>query len=186
MSIYKFTVTEDRACMDFNPDDTRYPDKLIESSFLRETRYLRNLQEYKWTPKRVSVDVHSRKISFDWFHNTCEQKLSTNWKEQLEEIVSDLDKEKIYKPSFYPKYFYVDNTDQLHAFNFYTAFDYKENPVDVEFYRPILNQDRSELIDTLAPTGQLDLTDLLYHAFNNYIKWPDDTLSDIYKRVYGL
>jgi hypothetical protein len=172
--------------MDFNPDDARYPDKLIEASFLREARYLCNLQEYKWAPKRVLVEAHSRKISFDWFHNTCEEKLSSNWKEQLKEVARDLDKEKIYKPSFYPKYFYVDNDDQLHAFNFYTAFDHNENPVNVEFYRPILNQDRSELIDKLAPNRYLQLEDLMYHAFNNYIVWPDDALKDIYKRVYGL
>ena len=69
---------------------------------------------------------------------------------------------------------------------FYTAFDYNENPVSVEFYRPILNQDRSELIDRLAPNGKLQLQDLMYQAFNNYIAWPDNALKDIYKRVYGL
>jgi hypothetical protein len=186
MSIYNFTVDTNTACMDFNPKNNRYPEELIESSFLREARYLCNLQSYKWAPRQVSVDVGLRKIYFEWFNNTCEDKLSSLWKEQLEEIAKDLHNENIYKPSFYPKYFYVDNNDQMHAFNFYTAFDYNENPVNVEFYRPILNQDRSELIDRLAPNGELQLQDLMYQAFNNYIAWPDNALKDIYKRVYGL
>jgi len=186
MSIYKFTVDNNTACMDFNPESNRYPEELIESSFLREARYLDNLQTYKWAPKKVSVDISFRKIYFEWFNNTCEDKLSLQWKEQLEEIVNDLHKEKIYKPSFYPKYFYIYNDDQMHAFNFYTAFDYNENPVNVEFYRPILNQDRSELIDKIAPDGCLQLENLMYHAFNNYIVWPEDALKGIYKRVYGL
>jgi hypothetical protein len=186
MSIYNFTVDNNTACMDFNPKTDRYPEDLIESSFLREVRYLDNLQTYKWAPGLISVDINHRKIYFEWFNNTCEDKLSSLWKVQLEEIVNDLHKEEIYKPSFYPKYFYIDNDDQMHAFNFYTAFDYNENPVNVEFYRSILNQDRAELIDKLAPNGCLQLEDLMYHAFNNYIVWPENALKDIYKRVYGL
>lgn len=184
MSIYNLIITDNVACMDFNPVDSKYPEDLINSSYRREKRFLMSLQEYAWCPEDLKFDNANRKIFFKWYNNTCEEKVPSNWQKQLEQIVKDMHFEEFYKPSFYPKYFYVDDRDQIHAFNFYTAFDYAECPVDVEFYRPILNADRAELIDSISANGKLDIKTLMYHAFNNYIQWPDDTLKTIWQNVY--
>ena len=96
----------------------------------------------------------------------------------------DLHKEQVYKPSFYPKYFYTDNNDQLHAYGFYSSSDYKEQPIAMDFYRPILNPDRKALVSELETDGSLDMGILVKHAFNNYIKWPGDPLPEIYNKVF--
>jgi hypothetical protein len=167
--------------MDFNPIDKKYPEELIDSSFRRERDYLLRLVAYNWIPKIVEINPSSRVIAFEWYDN----ELASDWEKQLEQILTDLHSEQIYKPSIYPKYFFTDNAGTLKAFNFYTAFDYKEQPVDVNFYRPILNSDRAELIDSIAPDGKLDLKDLTYHAFNSYVKWPGDPLPKMYTKIYG-
>lgn len=184
MSIYNFTVDGNVACMDFNPSDSRYPDDLIVSSYRRERRFLISLQDYAWCPEDITFDTANRKIFFKWYDNTCEDALPANWQDQLMQIAKDMHFEEFYKPSFYPKYFYTDTKGQIHAFNFYTAFDYIECPVDIEFYRPILNADRAELIDSISSKGKLDIKTLMYHAFNNYIQWPDNALEKIWKAVY--
>ena len=171
--------------MDFNPEGSRYPQDLITSSFEREYHYLDRLQEYKWIPEVIQVDYTNRKIYFKWYGNTCEDKLSTNWEEQLETIVRDLNEQRIYKPSFYPKFFYVDNNDNLRAYAFYSASDKSEQPISMEFYRPILNPNRSVLVDRLEINGKLDMAILVKHAFTDYIKWPNNMLFEIYKKVYG-
>lgn len=181
MSIYNFTIENGIATMVFTPSD-RYPTDLVESSFNREKEYLLRLQKFPWAPELVEINPSTKTISFKWYDNP----LPNNWKEQLEQIVKDLHTENIFKPSFYQKYFYVDNNGILKPYNFYTAFDYKENPVQVDFYRPILNEDREELIDKIAPTGYLDLNLLTFHAYTNYIEWPEGALKDIYYKVYGL
>jgi hypothetical protein len=170
--------------MDFNPQGDRYPQDLITSSFKRECRYLQRLKDYKWCPEVIKVDNENRKIYFKWYNNTCEEQLSTNWKAQLETIVRDLAEQEIYKPSFYPKFFYVDKSDNLKAYAFYSASDKSEQPISIDFYRPILNTDRAALVEKLEVDGMLDMGVLQWHAFNTYIKWPEDLLPEIYKRIF--
>ena len=182
--IFNLIIEGDIACMDFNPAGTRYPQELVTSSFEREYKYLDQLQDYEWCPEVTKVDYTNRKIYFKWYGNTCEEKLSSNWKQQLETIVRDLAEQRIYKPSFYPKFFYVDNNDNMRAYAFYSASDRSEQPIAMDFYRPILNPQRAALVDQLEVNGRLDMSILVKHAFTDYIKWPENCLAEIYHKVY--
>lgn len=182
--IFNLIIDGDTACMDFNPVGTRYPKDLIDSSFIRESKFLFSLQQYRWSPKDVYVEIANRKIFFTWHGNTCEDVVPNDYVQQLEQIVKDLHKEKIYKPSFYPKFFYTDSEGTMHAYAFYSASEYKEQPIEMSFYRPILNPQRAVLVDQLEKDGKLDMGILVKHAFTNYIKWPDDPLPEIYRRVF--
>lgn len=185
--IYQSLVTEDGSsfCMDFNPSDPKYPEDLTQSSFEREVRYLIRLHKYSWAPDILEIDFQRRRIVFKWYGNTCENNMPWNYAEQLENIVRDLHKEQIYKPSFYPKYFYTDDKEKIRAFNFYSASDYSEQPIHIDFYKPILNDDRLKLIESMAEQGKVDMKLLVERAFNDYIKWPGDPLPKIYKKIYG-
>ncbi len=183
--IFNLVIDGDVACMDFNPEGTRYPQDLVTSSFEREYGYLQRLSDYEWCPEVIEYDYANRKIYFKWYGNTCEDMLSTNWKEQLETIVHNLAEQRIYKPSFYPKFFYIDANDNMRAYAFYSASDRSEQPIAMDFYRPILNPHRAELVDQLEVNGKLDMAVLVRHAYTDYIKWPDNTLKEIYYRVYG-
>jgi hypothetical protein len=88
--IFNLVIENNIACMDFNPSNDRYPEQLINSSFEREIRYLKQLSGYAWCPEVVDYEYASRKIYFKWYNNTCEDTLSTHWKTQLEIIVRDL------------------------------------------------------------------------------------------------
>jgi hypothetical protein len=182
--IFNLEIDGNLACMNFNPSGDRYPTTLIDSSFEREVRYLLQLKKYIWAPEIVNVDNPFRRVYFKWHNNTCEKKLSTNWKEQLEQIARDLHIEQIYKPSFYTKYFYIDDNDQMHAYAFYSASDYSEQPISMDFYQPILNTQRKSLVEELQIDGKLDMGLLVKHAFTDYIKWPDDLLLELYHKIY--
>ena len=184
MAIYNTVITNGVLCMDFNPTDDRYPEALVQSSFDREVLYLSKLQKYPWAPELPSIDHTARKIYIKWYNNTCDTALPDGWESQLEQIVQDLHTEQIYKPSFYSKYFYVDNDNIIHAYNFYSASDYSEQPIEIEFYKPILNEDRLRLVEQLSVDGKLDMKILIERAFNDYIKWPGNPLPKIYSRVY--
>jgi hypothetical protein len=171
--------------MDFNPSDTKYPEELIQSSFEREVRYLEKIAHYWWAPEQISINRIARKISFKWYGETCETKLPDSYKTQLEMIAKDLHHLKIYKPSFYPKYFYPDNEGKLHAYTFYSCSDYSEQPITMDFYKPILNEDRLQVVEQLSTDGKLDMKLLVERAFNDYIQWPDNPLPTIYKNIYG-
>jgi hypothetical protein len=182
--IFNLKCYKDFAILDFNPRGDRYSKELIDSSFARDVRYLERLKAYSWAPEVKHIITNCRQIYIKWHGNTCEDTLSTNWKSQLETIASDLAKESIFKPSFYPKYFYIDNNDNMRAYGFYSSSDQSEQPIDMIFYEPILNPQRKELVEKIANKGKLDMNVLVKHAFTDYIKWPDDALVDIYNKVY--
>jgi hypothetical protein len=182
--IFTLEIDGDIATINFNTANPKYSSELVKSSFDRERRNLLRLIGYRWAPEVIEINPYTMRISFKWYHNTCENTLPSDWKEQLEQITIDLHQEKLYKPNFYPKCFYVDNTGIIHAFVFYSTSEYAEQPIGIDFYKPILNDDRLELINKLATDGKLDMRILIKHAFNDYIKWPDNALSKIYKKVY--
>jgi len=182
--IFNLVIDGETACMDFNPVGTRYPTDLINSSFKRESVFLYRLQQYKWAPKKVYVEIATRKIYFEWHGNTCDDAVPSDYVCQLENIARDLHKEQIHKPNFYPKYFYTDSSGIMHSYAFYSASEYKEQPIEMDFYRPILNPQRKALVEMIETDGKLDMGILVKHAFTDYIKWPGDPLPKIYQRVF--
>jgi hypothetical protein len=185
-AIFRSLTNDNLFCMDYNPTDTKYPEELINYAFNREVSYLTRLQDYPWIPEVTEVDRDSRKIYFKWYQNTCETVLPKDYKEQLLQITTDLHNERIYKPSFYTKFFYVDNNNRMRAMVWYSASDYDEQPLGVDFFKPILNQDRLELVESMATNGKLDVGLLIKKAYKEYIQWPDNPLPEIYDKVYGI
>ncbi len=183
--IFTLEIVDNIACMNFNSENLKYPRELIESSYQREVDFLHKISKYHWAPENIHVWNPGRKIYFKWYGSTCEEVLPTLWEEQLEQIAKDLHEAKIYKPNFYPKCFYADNDGVLHTFIFYSSSDYAEQPINIDFYKPILNKDRLQLVEKLSTDGKLDMRLLIERAFNDYIKWPGDPLPKIYKKIYG-
>lgn len=171
--------------MDFNPEGDRYPQALVDEVYDRECRYLLQVAKYSWSPEAVNFDRAFRKIYFKWYGNTCEDGVPADCAEQLLQITKDLHTEQIYKPSFYTKYFYVDDNNKIHAWSFYSASSYSEQPIEMDFYRPILNNQREELVNKLETNGRLDMKLLVERGFNEYIQWPGSPLPEIYRQVYS-
>lgn len=182
--IFFLEIKDCVACMNFNPTDSKYPKELIQSSFDRELKNINLLKSYNWSPEILDIDFSNRRIFFKWYDNTAEDYLPNDYKKQLEKITLDLHKEKLYKPNFYPKCFYTDDKDYMHAYVFYSTSEYKEQPISMDFYKPVLNEDRLSLVEKLSTDGKLDMGLLIKYAFNDYIKWPGDPLPEIYKKVY--
>jgi hypothetical protein len=182
--IFNLVIAGNSATMDFNPASTRYPEELVNSSFERERRYLLRLLGYAWCPEILEINPYSRIIVFKWYGSTCEESVPDDYASQLEEFTWDLHKEQIYKPNFYTKCFYTDDCNKIRAYAFYSSSEYAEQPIKMDFYQPILNPNRAELVDQLQTDGMLDMGVLIERAFNDYIKWPGDPLPGIYQRVY--
>lgn len=182
--IFYLSINDNTATMDFNPQGTRYPQDLVFHSFYRELRLLEKLKNYSWCPEVISVDEGNRRITFNWYHNTCDDTIPIDYKDQLLQITKDLHTEQLIKPNFYTKYFYVDNNGTMKTYAFYSTSTYTEQPIDIDFYSPILNAKRKELVDTLTDGAFLDMRVLQKHAYKNYIEWPNNPLPKIYEEVY--
>jgi hypothetical protein len=184
--VYQSLVNEDKTifCMKFISNYPRYTKELAEECFIREREYILRLQKFSWAPEVLEINPSTQCIKFKWYDNTCETKLPVDWQAQLEQIIKDLHSEQIYKPQFYPKFFYTDDSGKLRAFSFFSSSTYQEQPVDIDFFLPIINADRLETISHLIQDQKLDMAKIVELAFTNYIKWPEDPLPEIYRRVY--
>lgn len=183
--IYKSLVNQDKTIfmMDFDNQDPKFSSELIDYSYNKELYYLERLQHYEWIPELL--DYGNRKIYFRWYNNTLEEGVPPDVKSQLTHIVSDLDREQIYKPALYTKYCYCDLNNNIRTFNWYTSSNYNEQPLEIDFFKPILNPDRLSLIEQLATDNKLDMKILIDRAYNEYIEWPQNILPSIYLEVYG-
>lgn len=194
-AIYEPLVNPDGTilCMNFAPNTFRkqsYSSELRADCFAREVKYLQQFAKYPWCPKLLEVDYDNLRVFIEWNEQCCEkiictgQPMPANWKEQLEQIVRDIRNEEVYKITMYMCYHFVDKQGIIKAFAFYTTCDYAEQPIAIDMYRPILNEERSKFIDEIAVDGRVDFAILNEYSLCNYIKWPEDPLPEIYHRVY--
>lgn len=197
-AIYEPLVSPDgqTLCMKFDAGNSfrnsPVSEALAEDCFRREVKYLNKFKNYSWCAKLLDVDYPSRSVYIEWNHACCEKiimsgtnlnNVAKDWKLQLKQIISDIKNNQVYKITMYPCYhFFKEN--QLKAFGFYTTCDYAEQPIDIEMYRPILNQERAEFVDKTWPDGKVDFAVLNKYSLTEYVKWPEDPLPQIYQEVY--
>lgn len=183
-------------CMRFDPNNSFRNEpvsiELAEDCFRREVKYLKKFSQYNWCAKLIDVDTSTKEVYIEWNKDCCEKIIESgtnlnsiipDWKQQLKQIISDIKHNHVYKITMYPCYHFVkDNC--LKAFGFYTTCDYNEQPIDIELYRPLLNKEREQFIDSVWPNGKVDFAILNEYSLTEYVKWPEDPLPDIFKEVY--
>lgn len=197
-ALYEPLVSLDQKilCMRFDPDskfrNKPVSNELINDCFTREIKYLKKFNKYPWCANLIDVDTSKREIYIEWNIECCEQTIVNgadlsnilpDWKEQLQQIVLDIKINEVYKITMYPCYHFI-KEDKLKAFAFYTTCDYEEQPIDINLYRPILNEERSKFINSVWPDGKVDFSILNKHSLTEYVKWPEDPLPDIYRKIY--
>jgi hypothetical protein len=172
----------------------QYSMMLMRSCFIRDLNFIEGeLQKYKWCPTLAKEERDGWKIYLRFSGHLCQDIIDRgepledycpDWKEQLEQMCVDLHKSEIYKLSMYPKCFFIDEDKTLKTFSFFSASRYLEQPINMQLYMPLLNNDRASLVRKLMIGDSLDMKLLNEKAFKEYIKWPGDVLPAIYDRVY--
>lgn len=173
----------------------QYGMMLMRSCFIRDLNFIDSpMSKYPWSAKFADETKDGYKI-FLYFDGTlCQEILDRgekledycpDWKQQLEQMCVDLHKEGICKLSMYTKCFFIDSNKQLKAFGHFSTSRYLEQPMSMEMYMPLFNNERSKMVNQLMVGSTLDMRLLRKKAFNEYIKWPDDVLPGIYNRVFS-
>tara|TARA_B110000285_G_C15143035_1_gene632491 strand:- start:10314 stop:10973 length:660 start_codon:yes stop_codon:yes gene_type:complete len=167
-------------------------EELATECFRREVFFLKKFQAFDWCAKLLHIDNDKQEVFIEWNTECCEKIIESgrslydyapNWKAQLKQITTDIRNEEVYKITMYPCYHFV-KEQQVKVFGFYTTCNYQEQPIDITIFRPILNEERANFIDSVWPDGKVDFALLNKHSFLEYVKWPEDPLPQIYKEVY--
>jgi len=174
----------------------KYGMMLMRSCYMRDLNfidYYSPISKYPWCAKFADEQKDGYKIFLHYDGIMCQEILDRgekledycpDWKQQLKQMCIDLHKEEVCKVSMYPKCFFIDSNKQLKAFGHFSSSRYGEQPMPMETYMPLFNEDRGALVNQLMTNGTLDMRLLRERAFTDYIKWPDDALNEIYLSVF--
>jgi hypothetical protein len=191
-SLYK-SVDNKFLCQAYE-NTKKYGMMLMRSCFIRDLNLIDSpISKYPWCAEFADETRDGYKIFLHFDGILCQEILDRgekledycpDWKQQLEQMCVDLHKEEICKLSMYPKCFFINSNKQLKAFGHFSSSRYLEQPMNMEMYMPLFNDERGAMVNKLMVGGTLDMRLLREKAFNEYIKWPDDVLPAIYSRVY--
>jgi len=167
---------------------------LMRSCFIRDLNLVIGpLQNYKWCPLFGDETREGYKIYLQFDGEFCNNILDRgesldqycpDWKEQLEQLCVDLQKEKVYKVTMDPRYFFINKDKVLKTFGFFNSYHYGEQPVNMQLFMSLYSNNELKLIQSRIYNYNLDFKFLEEYVYNN-ATWPDNILADIYKKLHA-
>jgi hypothetical protein len=170
-----------------------FTQELVDFFFNRELTHLEIFKDYSWAPEIVDIDVSGKKIFYKWYGETLNNvvydssrnlnKEIPTWKKQLEIILNDIYKIGYMKMSLYPHCHYLDNSGNIHTMDFYGCAPCSDPFIEVSKLYGMIGPRSNERFEEATTNGIVDLTFFFKRAMTHYIKWPEDPLPEIYKRI---
>jgi hypothetical protein len=167
--------------------------ELIDFFFNKEVENLAVFKECTWSPKIVDINLTNRQIFFKWPGETCNNIVYSgrdlneecpSWQDQLCTIINDIDKLGYYKPSLYPHCFYFDSKKIMHTFDFYACIPKNSPFVKFDLIKGMVGPNSIERFNEAIVGDEVNVEILYKRALEHYIKWPDDALLKIYKKLF--
>jgi hypothetical protein len=169
-----------------------YTKEMVKFFFDREVKYLDIVKDYPWCPTVYEINIEEQYIIVDWAEKTCNtiiyenENLSsycTDWQQQLESIIKQLDELGYYKVTLYPHCFFVKN-NVLKTFDFYGMIE-KSNPyINIEDIKGLMGEASMNRFIESTEDGKINLEVLTKKAMEKYIYWPDQALNIIYQKLF--
>lgn len=175
-----------------NPNKNFYTEELVKFFFDRELNYFKKFQTKSYCPKIVDINVSEQKIFFEWEGVLCnhivysEESLDEycpDWEQQLYLILKDIVDSGFLKVSLYPHCFFI-REKKLYTFDFYGCADIDNPYVKIDNIRGMLGTNSIERFNRAAEGEYLNVSTLFREALSTYVKWPNDALSKIYRKLY--
>jgi hypothetical protein len=186
--LYEPLVNEERTvfCMNWNANkyysNELMTEELYQFWFEREVKYLLMLKYRTYAPEVLDIDYGKRKIKFRWYDKSLNYLIEkntiesiSNWKDKVKAIITDLEKQGIYKINTYPHTFYFDDKNQAHCMDMYGCSDNNSRYIDIDYLRPLIRNDR---FSKFTINNTVDTHELYQETIStNYAQWPGDFLN---------
>ena len=175
------------------PNRLYYTKEMVKFLFEREVEYLTIFKDKPWAPRNITIDLEEQKIFFSWAGETCNQivyggrsldEALPDWKEQMFNIIKDIVDSGYYKTSLYPHCYYIDN-GVLRTFDFYGCVKRNNPYVQLENIQGMIGETSGPRFAAAIKNNILNVEILFKEALQSWVKWPDDVLPDMYKRLFN-
>lgn len=188
-------------CMDWSLDsayhnNTNRTEELVYYFFDREVKYINIFKKYEWSPTILDIDLLNKKIYIEWnneslntllfTHNISVNLVCSDWKEQQYNILKDIRDAGYYKMALYPHCFFLDKTNKLKTFDFYSCVETDYPYIERSKIAGIVGPDSGGRFDSATTDGVIDFSVFFKNTLLTHLGtiWPDNPFPEHYKRLY--
>lgn len=170
-------------------------DELMEFFFERELKFLTLFQPKDWCPKIYDVDESNRKILIEFNRETLNwpiysegrsiDKEYPNWREDLFNILKDLNDSEYYKASIYPHCFFYNSVGQLKMIDYYATIPKNDTRIHKDLIEPIIGVDSEQRFIEVKDGDYYEMGTHFKNSLKTWIKWPGDPLPEFYDKIFN-
>lgn len=182
----------------YQSHNTQLSKEVIDFFFEREVKYLQALQEYEWAPRLLELDIPNRKIFIEFNKESLNYPLVEkgrsldleypDWKDQIFNILKDLNDAGYYKMSIYPHCFFADTAGKIKTIDFYACVEKADCKIEKRKLAGMIGGDSTSRFDAATVGDSIDFgvflkTTMLTHLGNTWIH--DNPFPEFYKDIIG-
>lgn len=171
---------------------------LIDFYFYKEIKYLKLFENKPWTPQIFHVDLDNKQIFLEWNNESLNAIINDNdrnldiecpnWKDQILDILKDIDGEGYYKLALYPHCFFLNKQGVIKTIDFYSCVEKSQQYVDRKDIEEIIGKSSLERFDYATESGKINLKKLLKitmlsHLEKTWIK--DNPFPEFYRNLFN-
>ena len=173
-------------CMDFGNERIKFDNDFF---FEREVYFLKRFKKYKWAPEVLEVDYSNKRIFIKWYQETCNniifsdrtlEEYCIDWKQQLLNIVRDIESQQVLKLNLYPHCFFIDDKQTMRAMDFYASVDKNNTVYPTQLIENLISKKSKHRWDQVILNDQIDFEKFYFNAINEHIiDWPGHPLKEL-------
>lgn len=178
--------------INYGEQNNFFDKNLMKFLFERELYYFSKFQNKPYCPKILNVDYLEQKIYFEYGGASCNNIIYSDesltdycfdWEEQLFLIIKDLHDSGYIKISLYPHCFFI-KKGTLFTFDYYGCADLDYPYIEIDKIKGILGNNSPDRFIKATENDKLNILTLFKTALKSYIKWPNNSLEKVYRRLY--
>jgi hypothetical protein len=170
--------------------------ELLDFFFDIELKNLRLFQGQIWAPKIIEEDISNKKIFIEFNKETLNYPLVLtsrdinqeipNWKEQIFNILKDINTAGYYKMSLYPHCFFMGIDGNIKTIDFYACLPKDDCKIPRNKIETIIGNQSTERFDKSTIDDYIDFKIFFEITMKNHLAntWTDNPFPEYYKRLF--
>jgi hypothetical protein len=177
---------------EYQKTNTGLTKDLVNFFFERELRYLEMFQDRAWAPKILEVDTTTRSIFIEFGKETLNhiimdpnRNLDTvcpDWKQQIWNMIKDIDSAGYYKLALYPHCFFLDSNNQVKTIDFYSVIEKDNCMLERSKIEGMIGKDSTGRFDDSTIDDMVDFSVFFKKTMMDHLnkRWPDNPFPKFY------
>lgn len=172
--------------------------ELTNFFFDLELKNLKHFQKYDWAPRIIQEDIPNKKIFVEFNNETINYAVVSpnrdlnsecpNWKEQIFNILKDINNDGYYKMALYPHCFFISEEGKVKTIDFYSCLPKDDCKIPRNKIEGIIGEQSNNRFDLSTVGGMVDFKifikiTMLEHLSKTWIH--ENPFPNFYARLFN-